>query len=147
MSFRSLTQQQQAELVASFKYSQTHPNDLAKYYGVSITTVKNVLADHGLVTINSRKTPEQNAMLELLQALNIQSVHQLKQKLNAASNLQEQFNRLPVPQRVAIFTQSFVAAKGQPPELTDFKNTNSKDAPDVKQCNAPSPQLQSVQRS
>ncbi|HCJ6328397.1 hypothetical protein ABTD98_13940 [Acinetobacter baumannii] len=147
MSFRSLTQQQQAELVASFKYSQTHPNDLAKYYGVSITTVKNVLADHGLVTINSRKTPEQNAMLELLQALNIQSVHQLKQKLNAASNLQEQFNRLSVPQRVAIFTQSFVAAKGQPPELTDFKNTNSKDAPDVKQCNAPSPQLQSVQRS
>ncbi|MFH4325257.1 hypothetical protein WAJ71_22190, partial [Acinetobacter baumannii] len=81
-------------------------------YGVSITTVKNVLADHGLVTINSRKTPEQNAMLELLQSLNIQSVHQLKQKLNAASNLQEQFNRLSVPQRVAIFTQSFVAAKG-----------------------------------
>ncbi|WP_038345653.1 hypothetical protein [Acinetobacter sp. A47] len=131
MTFRKLSFAQRQEIIAAFKHGNTHPNDLASYYNVSVTTVKNVLADVGLVKISSRKTPDQDAMLEQLKTLGITNVQQLRKQLMSTQSYQELFNQLTIEQRVACFTQSFTGMKSPPPELTDFTTTNSQDSPNV----------------
>lgn len=139
MAIRKLTTTQQQEIVNAFKYSNVDKNDLALEYEVSVTTIHNVLADHGVIVAKARKTPNQDALLQYLAMHNVTSVEQLKGivkdgKKHSAKRI---FDTLPVTERIDWFTQSFVTAPTSL-ELKDFNDATP-------QSPNPAPQIRPVQ--
>lgn len=76
MSLNSSEKAYICELYMLNKYSQ---RDIAVKVGVSSTSVRRVLAEKGLCKFTSYATPEQRALLRVLEARGIHNVDQLKQ--------------------------------------------------------------------
>lgn len=108
MAIRKLNPKQQTEIIHAYKSGNFEQDELANMYGVSRTTIRNVLVDNGLLAAVARKTPEQLAMLEHLKMLGIGDVEKLRSVLRdiTRSSAQRFYESLPLSERTAWFTQS-----------------------------------------
>lgn len=94
------------EITLSFQHGTMTVEDLASHYSVSVTTIRRVLADAGLVVNRAYKTKSERAMLEFLESFAITDLDRLKARIQTRDTVKAYFNNLPIEQRVQWLNES-----------------------------------------
>lgn len=101
------------EITASFQYGTMTVEDLAQHYGVSVSKIRSILAEAGLVINRSHKTQKEKAILEFLKIHNIESVDQLRTRLLTKTTAKAMYSDLSIEERVAWLNDSIQEGKHQ----------------------------------
>ncbi|EPJ6996786.1 DeoR family transcriptional regulator [Acinetobacter baumannii] len=94
------------EITASYRLGTMTVGDLASHYGVSISSIRKILAEAGLATNRNLKTKEEHAMLEFLELHRITSIDQLRDRLLTATTAKAFFMEQSITTRVQWLQES-----------------------------------------
>jgi transcription initiation factor IIE alpha subunit len=70
-----------AMICAAFKHGEATREELAETFGYSKTSIRNILADEGLIRNIHRKTPKQKEILDYLESKGVTCLDHLKKIL------------------------------------------------------------------
>lgn len=77
-----LTPEEKEAIAAAYKDTKLSQADLALAYGVSRTTIRRALHEHGVVEFNTEASTKERAFLEVLKAYGINTISRLHNVLN-----------------------------------------------------------------
>lgn len=76
-----LTPTEKQQVADQYRAGDTSQQDLGIIFGVSTTTIRRVLYEHGLCQFNTEVTHKERSFLESIKAMHIETVEQLRDVL------------------------------------------------------------------
>lgn len=81
MPIPSVSPETQADIVAEYHKGTTSAVELSKLFDLKKTTVRRILAEHNLVSINYHKNKNEIEILEYLKTLGVTEVDQIRGRI------------------------------------------------------------------